>query len=53
MGEFATVNGVKAKGGSISNGGPVIVGGMLFTNSGYSHYAGIMPGDVLLVFGIE
>ncbi len=53
VGEFATVNGVRANGGSISNGGPAIVGGMLFTNSGYSHHAGIMPGNVLLAFGID
>ena len=48
--EFVAVNGVTAKGGSISNGGPAIVGGMLFVNSGYSHHSGIMPGNVLLAF---
>jgi polyvinyl alcohol dehydrogenase (cytochrome) len=51
--EFDTVNGVRANGGSISNGGPAIVTGMLFTNSGYSHHAGVMPGNVLLAFGID
>ncbi len=51
--EFETVNGVRANGGSISNGGSAIVTGMLFTNSGYSHHAGIMPGNVFLAFGIE
>src|SRR5262249_39618599 len=30
--DFPTVNGVKANGGSISNGGPVIVDGMVFAN---------------------
>ena len=51
--EFETVNGARANGGSISNGGPAIVDGMLFTNSGYSHHAGVMPGNVFLAFGIE
>lgn len=48
--EFTPVNGVASKGGSISDGGPAIVGGMLFVNSGYSHHSGIMPGNVLLAF---
>jgi polyvinyl alcohol dehydrogenase (cytochrome) len=51
--EFPTVNGVKANGGSMSNGGPSIVGGMLFVNSGYSHHGGILPGNVLLAFSTE
>ena len=51
--DYRTVNGVKANGGSISNGGPTIVNGMLFTNSGYSHHGGIIPGNVLLAFGLE
>ena len=51
--EFAAVNGVKANGGSMSNGGPAIVGGMLFVNSGYSHHGGILPGNVLLAFSTE
>ena len=34
--EYETVNGVRAKGGSISGHGPAIVGGMLFMGSGYS-----------------
>ena len=51
--EFAAVNGVAAKGGSISDGGPAIVGGMLFVNSGYSHHSGIMPGNVLLAFSVN
>ncbi len=51
--EFNAVNGVAAKGGSISNGGPAIVGGMLFVNSGYSHHSGIMPGNVLLAFSVN
>jgi polyvinyl alcohol dehydrogenase (cytochrome) len=51
--EFTTVNGVNANGGSMSNGGPAIVGGMLFVNSGYSHHGGILPGNVLLAFSAE
>jgi len=51
--EFTTVNGVIANGGSMSNSGPAIVGGMLFVNSGYSHHGGILPGNVLLAFSLE
>jgi len=51
--EFKTVNGIPAKGGSMSNGGVAIVDGMLYTNSGYSHHSGIMPGNVFLAFGVE
>ena len=51
--EFRTVNGIPAKGGSLSNGGVAVVDGMLFTNSGYSHHSGIMPGNVFLAFGVE
>jgi polyvinyl alcohol dehydrogenase (cytochrome) len=50
--EFTTVNGVKANGGSMSNSGPAVVGGMLFVNSGYSHHGGVLPGNVLLAFGL-
>jgi polyvinyl alcohol dehydrogenase (cytochrome) len=51
--DFATVNGVKANGGSMSNAGPTVVGGMLFINSGYSHHGGVIPGNVLLAFAPE
>jgi polyvinyl alcohol dehydrogenase (cytochrome) len=51
--DYSSVNGVKASGGSISNAGPTIVGGMLFTNSGYSHHGGVIPGNVLLAFSAE
>jgi polyvinyl alcohol dehydrogenase (cytochrome) len=47
---FGTVNGVTANGGSMSNGGPAVVDGMLYVNSGYSHHGGILPGNVLLAF---
>jgi polyvinyl alcohol dehydrogenase (cytochrome) len=48
--EFQTVNGVPAKGASISGPGPVIAGGMVFINSGYGSLGG-RPGNVLLAFG--
>jgi polyvinyl alcohol dehydrogenase (cytochrome) len=47
--DFDTVNGVKAKGGSLNGSGPTIFGGMLFVNSGYGALGG-MPGNVLLAF---
>src|SRR5437867_1573069 len=49
---FDTVNGVPAKGASISGPGPTIAGGMLYINSGYGALGG-RPGNVLLAFGIE
>jgi len=51
--DFPTVNGVKANGGSMSNAGPTVAGGMVFVNSGYSHHGGIIPGNVLLAFSPE
>ena len=47
--EFETVDGIKAKGGSIDGPGPVVANGMLFLSSGYSRFGG-MPGNVLLAF---
>src|SRR5215469_8614021 len=46
---FDTVNGVKAKGGSLDGPGAVVVNGMVFVNSGYSRFGGL-PGNVLLAF---
>lgn len=51
-GEFKTVNGVKAHGGSMIGPGPAIAGGMLYVNSGYGSHAG-RGGNVLLAYGIE
>jgi polyvinyl alcohol dehydrogenase (cytochrome) len=48
--EYQTVNGVRAKGGSLDGAGPVIVDGMVLVNSGYPRNGG-MPGNVLLAFG--
>jgi polyvinyl alcohol dehydrogenase (cytochrome) len=50
--EFQTVNGVPAKGASISGPGPTVAGGMLYINSGYGALGG-RPGNVLLAFGID
>ena len=47
--EYATVNGVTGHGGSLDGPGPVIAGGRLFVNSGYSRFGG-MPGNVLLAY---
>jgi polyvinyl alcohol dehydrogenase (cytochrome) len=48
--DYETVNGVPGKGGSLDSAGPVIVNGMVFTNSGYGMWQGL-PGNVLLAFG--
>jgi polyvinyl alcohol dehydrogenase (cytochrome) len=48
---FSAVNGVSAKGGSLDGAGPVIVGGMVFVNSGYPRFGG-EPGNVMLAFGV-
>ena len=50
---YTTVNGVAAKGGSLGDPGPVIVGGMLYVGSGYIGTGNGMPGNVLLAFGPE
>ncbi|HWF08808.1 MAG TPA: PQQ-binding-like beta-propeller repeat protein [Bryobacteraceae bacterium] len=47
--DFETVNGVAGHGGSIDGPGAVVVGGMVYVNSGYSRQSG-MPGNVLLAF---
>jgi polyvinyl alcohol dehydrogenase (cytochrome) len=49
---YTTVNGAPAKGGSLDGAGPVIVGGMVFVNSGYPRFGGT-PGNVLLAFGVD
>ena len=45
--EFRTVNGVKARGGSMNGPAPVVAGGMVFVSSGYGTF-GLRPGNVLL-----
>lgn len=49
---YTTVNGVTGNGGSIDGPGPVVVGGMLFVNSGYGFIGG-MPGNVLLAYSVD
>ena len=50
--DHATVNGVSGHGGAIDGPGPVIVGGMLYVNSGYARWGGL-PGNVLLAFEVR
>ncbi len=50
--EYAAVNGIKAKGGSLDGAGPVIVDGMVYVNSGYPRFGGTV-GNVLLAFGVD
>jgi polyvinyl alcohol dehydrogenase (cytochrome) len=45
------VNGVKAHGGSMNGPAPVVVGGMVYVNSGYGAF-GSRTGNVLLAFGL-
>ena len=47
--DYATVNGIPARGGSFSATGATIVDGTLYVNSGYSS----MPGNVLLAFSVK
>ena len=49
MRTYETVNGVAARGGSLDGPGPVIGGGMVFVNSGYTVDGGA-PGNVVLAF---
>lgn len=51
-GDYKTVNGVAGKGGSINGPGTVVVGGMVYTPSGYASFGG-RPGNVLLAFGVD
>ena len=50
--DFDTVNGVKARGGSIDVGGAAIANGTVVTTSGYGQWGG-MRGNVLLAFGVD
>ena len=50
--EFKTLNGVRAKGGSMNGPAPVAAGGMLYVSSGYGTF-GLRPGNVLLAFAPE
>ena len=48
--KFRTVNGVEARGGSLVATGPLVVGGMLYINSGYTN---AIAGNVLLAFSVQ
>lgn len=50
--EFETVNGVKAKGGTLDVSGATVVDGVVLTVSGYTQYGGI-GGNVLLTFSSD
>jgi polyvinyl alcohol dehydrogenase (cytochrome) len=50
--EFDAVNGGKAHGGSMDVGGPAVVGGMVFVNSGYSQWGGA-PGNAFLAYSVD
>jgi len=50
--EYPTVNGKPARGGSMDTGGPVVVNGKVFVNSGYGQWGG-MPGNALLVYSVD
>lgn len=49
---FEAVNGVEAKGGALDGGGPTIVNGVLFVNSGYGRLVGY-PGNLLLALSVD
>lgn len=50
--DFPTVNGIKASGGSLDQGGATIVNGVVYINSGYGQRSG-QPGNVLLAFSVD
>ena len=52
MRTYQTVDGIEARGGSLNGPGPVIVGGMVYFNSGYSSPGGL-GGNVLLAFSVD
>jgi polyvinyl alcohol dehydrogenase (cytochrome) len=49
--DFDTVNGVKARGGSMDSAGPIVVDGMVYVSSGSGGLVG-RQGNVLLAFGL-
>lgn len=49
---YDTVNDVPAFGGAFNGPGASVAGGMLFVSSGYGSF-GLMPGNVLLAFGVD
>ena len=51
VGEYETVNGVPARGGSLNGPGVTVVDGMLYLVSGYGGLG--IPGNVLLAFSVD
>jgi polyvinyl alcohol dehydrogenase (cytochrome) len=49
---FKTLNGVRARGGSMNGPAPTVAGGRVYIGSGYGAF-GLRPGNVLLAFGVE
>ena len=49
---YQTVNSVPGKGGAIDGAGAVVVGGVLYVNSGNGFF-GAAPGNVLLAFSVD
>lgn len=49
---YAAVNGGHATGGSIDNGGPIVVDGMVFVNSGYGRQLA-RAGNALFAFSVD
>jgi polyvinyl alcohol dehydrogenase (cytochrome) len=49
---FRTVNGVRARGGSMNGPAPIVAGGMIYVGSGYGAF-GLRPGNVLLAYGLD
>lgn len=47
-----TVNAGQTRGGTLDGGGPVVVNGILYTNSGYGRLIG-QPGNLLLAFTVD
>ena len=50
--DFETVNGVKARGGTLNGAGPVIADGMVLVGSGYGRF-GQIPGNVLICLSVD
>ncbi len=49
---YDAVNGLKAKGGTLDGGGPIVVNGVVYTNSGYGRLIGY-PGNLLLALTVD
>lgn len=49
--DYRSVNQINAAGGSLQAGGPIIVNGVLYVNSGAADQG--RPGNVLLAFSVD